>query len=226
MKAERVQVSKLSRDRPREVIAVPWDDTNPVSSEATVYASVRSRLTGPAAVVGVRLVAGLMGERQLVGTAAFAPGQSGIGVIASGIVADAWHVEAYGGGEDTLLTVELGIRQCCSGFAAYVPPERRIDIPPVQGETMARCSPLTNASGTQRYITGAAGVAQLVAGDKLQRVQVRADPLVAATVAGLPGGAWTIPAARVWNVAPAGAISGPLAITFTNTEFFLVEVNR
>jgi hypothetical protein len=230
VKAERVQVTQLSAQKPREILAVPWDDTNPVSSEATVYAGLVSREPAATGTVAVRLVAGLLGHRQVVATAGIPPGFSGIAVIASGIVADAWHVEAFGGGSDVQLQCALGIRQCCSGFGVFVPPELQSNIPAEGGSALpARVLPLGREHGAYRAITGSGTAAiTLDAADRILRFEVTADGAVSTPVSGLPGFSWIIPAGTTHEIQPRGNLQGPAAITIgaPGADYYLLELVR
>jgi hypothetical protein len=174
----------------------------------------------------VRLVAGLMGHRQLVGTAGIPPGFDGIAVIASGIVADAWHVEAYGGASDTLLTVSLGIRQCCSGLNIEIPGELQCSIPPAEGETLARVHPIIRNRGLWRLASGEGdATVTLWRGDRVLRLEVHASNQDA-TVDGLPGGQWVIQASETGELLPNGNLCGPRDLTFADTDHYAVEIVR
>jgi hypothetical protein len=223
LKAIRSQVTNLSARTPREILAVPWDASEPVSSEATVYASLSQR-TG--ATVAVRLVAGLLGHRQLVGQAGIPPGFSGIAVIASGICADAWHVEAFGTLLDAKLDVALGVRPCCSGFAVQVPALLQQNVPLINPLTPALCMPLNRADGRYELVSGDAGTENLIAGERVLRLVVTADPLLPATVSGVSLALWAIPIGETRELQPRGNLEGPRDITFVNTTFYSLETVR
>jgi len=86
MKSLRTQVTNLSPDTTRTLLSVPLEGDEPVSSMATLYAELHQEALH---VVGVQLVAELLGTRQIVATAGIPPGFAGIAALATGIVADA-----------------------------------------------------------------------------------------------------------------------------------------
>lgn len=228
MKSQRVQVTSLARDLPKEILSVPWEDTEPVSSEATVYAGLQSRVTGVGGVVAVSLVAGLLGHRQVVGTVGIPPGFDGLAVIASGIVADAWHVEAYGGGSDIKLSVALGIRQCCSGFGVFVPPELQTDIPIANTKPFsARVLPLGREHGAYRMVSGSGGGSVgMGRGERMLRMVVTGDD-PSATVTGIPEqNLWIILNGETREIQPRGNLQGPRTIVITNSTYHLIELVR
>lgn len=225
MKAERVQVTSLPRRTTREVVAVPWEDTQPVSSEATVYASLSSNTPAPAGVVGVQLVAGCMGHRFAVAAAGIPPGFDGIAMVVSGIVADAWHVEAWGGGSDVDFAATLAIRQCCSGLNVEVPAELQNNIPDLQGMA-ARVHPLIRERGFWRLASGQGdATVSLDRGDRILRVEMHASNQDA-TLDGLPGGQWIVQAMERGEIFPRGNVAGPRDLVFADTDHYVVEIVR
>ena len=224
MKSERGCVRNLAPNRARRFLSLPCGETEPVSSEATVYAGLRSYL--PGAVAGVRLIAECMGHEQLIATAGIPAGFDGIAAIVSGVVADAWHVEAYGAGSDLELSAALAIRQCCSGFGVCVPAELQQDVPPLLGEDAPRVLPLGRSDGAWRAITATSpGTAVIAAGDRVTRIVATADALTQAQVTGL-GFTWIIPARETRELRPAGNLQGPRSLVFGSVDYYTVEIVR
>lgn len=236
MKAERASTHHLGRD-PREVLSVPAEDGLPVSSEATVYAGLTTR---SANVIGVRLVAGLMGHRTVIGAAGIPAGFDGICVIASGVVADAWHVEAWDNpppgvdpAADLKLTVALGIRQCCSGFAVEVPADLQARIPNLPAASAAGdlspVLPFGRDQGAYRVLTdtGAPLSFTVEPGERILRLVL--DPLDATdmNVVGFPGAAASLvlPPVRA-EILPNGNAAGPATITVGFADYGLLELVR
>jgi hypothetical protein len=230
VKAERAQVTSLSQVQAREILAVPWDDPQPVSSEATVYAGLVSREPAATGTVAVSLVAGLLGHRQTVATAGIPPGFSGLAVVATGIVADSWHVEAMGGGSDISLQVALGIRQCCSGFGVFVPPELQSNIPTPPGEDFpARVQPIGREHGAYRGVTAAntAISVSLDEGDRVLRAEVDTSGGVAVSLS-FASFSWLIPADDRREISPAGNLQGPATLTTggATVAYYMFELVR
>lgn len=224
MKREAVQITNLQPDRVRKVVSLPWDETSPVSSEATVYANFASG--EPTGIVGLRLVAECLGHEQVVAAAGIAPGFDGIVAIASGIAVDAWHVEAWGGARDLRLNVAIAIRQCCSGFGVFVPAEVQSQIPPLAGENRARGLPLSRADGLWRVESNdQAGNVVLDAGDRVTRIVVTARAMGDAFVTGITP-TWTITRRETREVQPRGNLQGPRTLGFANVDYYLVEIVR
>jgi hypothetical protein len=229
MKADRTQITKLGRS-PREVLAVPLDTTVPTGSEATVYVGLRS--SSPAAVVAVQLVAGLLGHRHPVGAAVVPAGYDGIAVVASGIVADAWHVEAWASPTgatppDVSLEVGLGIRQCCSGYAVAVPTELQSLLIMLPDGGPARTMPLGRAKGAYRVLSGFGGLINLplLAGDRLLRLGVDSAGPANVIVNGI-GNSFNLPPGELVVIEPGGNFAGPTTITISAAEWAWAEVVR
>ncbi len=224
MKREFVQGSQLSADRPRKVISLPWDETSPVSSEATVYANLASG--EPTGIVGLRLVAECLGHEQVIAAAGIPPGFDGIVAIASGISVDSWHVEAWGGARDARLNVAIAIRQCCSGFGVFVPPEVQAQIPLLAGETRARGLPMSRADGLWRVESDdQPGSVVLDAGDRVTRIVVTARAMADAVVSGITP-TWQIIRRETREVQPRGNLQGPRTLGFANVDYYAVEIVR
>ena len=233
MKSERVQVTQLPPLTPREILSVPIDCDDNVASQATVYAGLQSRLPAVGGTVAVSLVAGLLGHRATVATVGIPPGFDGLAVTASGIVADSWHVEAFGGGSDVQLSAALGVRHCCSGFAVFCPPELQSNIP--QAQTGApdfppRVLPLGREHGSYRVITGTSapgpGAILLDNGDRVLRVVISAG-LAGAAFSGFPNWSWLIPADTTQTLEPRGNQQGPAVVALTgDVEYYSIEVVR
>lgn len=234
MKSERVQVTQLPPLTPREILSVPIDCDDNVASQATVYAGLQSRLPPVGGTVAVSLVAGLLGHRQTVATVGIPPGFDGLAVTASGIVADAWHVEAFGGGSDVSLSVALGVRHCCSGFAVFCPPELQSNIP--QAQTGApdfppRVLPLGREHGAYRVIAGTSapgpGAILLDNADRVLRIVVSAGPAGDVAFYGFPIWSWVIPSRTTQTLEPRGNQQGPAALSLTgDVEYYSIEVVR
>jgi hypothetical protein len=226
VKAERAFVTSLPRNTAREILSVPWSDTEPVSSEATVYAGLQSNTPAPAGVVAVRLVAGAMGFRAPIATVGIPPGFSGLAIVASGIVADAWHVEAWGGGTDAQLNCALAIRQCCSGLNVELPTMLQHDVPPLAGQTRSSVHSLIRNRGAWRLVAGTGDATEtLECCDRVLRLEVHASNQDA-TVEGLPEGTWTIQAGETGELWPDGNLGGPLTLEFEDTDHYAIEIVR
>jgi len=224
MRSAAIQVNKLSPNRPKRSLSLPWRESEPVSSEATVYAGLTSR--EPTGVVGVRLVAECLGHESVIGSAAIPPGFDGIAIIASGVAVDAWHVEAWGGARDASLNLAIAIRQCCSGFGVCVPAELQQSLPPLEGETRGRSLPLGRADGAYRFESAQTdGSVVLDRGDRVRRVVLSARINQDASMSGADA-VWVVPRRETRELLPGGNLQGPRTLGFLNVVYYSVEFVR
>jgi len=222
MKAVAVSVPALSFEQPRTILSLPLAEGEPeaISSMATLYAELQE----PApATVAVRLVAELMGTRQAVATAGIPPGFSGIAALATGIVADAWHVEAWGRLHRGKLDVKLAVRECCSGHNVMVPAALQVDVPWLHALTPEAILPLNRHEGAYQLRAGVDGVEPIAATERILRVVATAGVAVGG-LSGFSRQIWHWPSGATVSAYPRGNLEGPRSLSFSNTVYYQVEV--
>ena len=224
MKQAHAFVTSLSARTPREVVGLPvTDDAAPVSSLATLYAEL---VQPAAAVVAVRLVASLLGTRQLVATAGIPPGFAGIAAIATGIVADSWHAEAYGVLNEGRLHVKLGARECCSGHRVVVPAALQQDVPLLSPLEQPAILPLVRDEGAYDLLDGTDGSEAIEPVERVLRIVATAGAGGPATISGVSNTLWSVPAGETVIAEPRGNLEGPRTITFVGTTYYQIETVR
>ena len=212
----------LSPAEARTVVSVPLPD-GPNSSLATLYAQLEPTVVAPTQVA-VQLVAELLGIRQIVATVAIPPGYSGIVAIATGIVADCWHGDAYGVLQRGSLQMKLAVRPCCSGFNVSVPAELTTRLVPRRDPSIpAPCMPLVRNEGAYNVVTDTApDVLAIAETERVLRVVAISD----ANPGGLSGLGMSIlhwPANTEVIFEPRGNAEGPRSLSFTNVNYWQVE---
>ena len=218
----------LGSSRANEVVSVEFDEPAP-SSLATVYASIHAR--DPFGLVRLNLYAQAGGHRGLIASAFVPSGWDGPCIVATGICAESWHVDAQGF-SDVTLSVSLAARVCCSAFSVAVPPAllNRSSMPQDTQNLLALGPmPWTPDRGFYQALAGASGAPTVPDGSRVLRLWAHAAGAGASIAVSGGFSAFTLPvppAAAGVEVLPGGNLVGPVMVTFTATDAYLVELVR